>query len=201
MALQVNYKNLYEIISELEETTSCPACGTNLANAERNPYEYAKEQLKTFTEIELIQKKINDAAQNARENICEILDFISGNQEFFKLLQIKTDNMVSVELEDIRMYVDTVSKWFEFCEELKGFDKHSCPKQNREEYNKAANKSNSEYDQQVAKLSAVRNALVTLKTQMNEKEQIIKRCQKEIKEFDEQSEDTIKENSRRKKNL
>lgn len=191
MALQVNYKNLYEIISELEETTSCPACGTNLANAERNPYEYAKEQLKTFTEIELIQKKINDAAQNARENIREILDFISGNQEFFKLLQIKTDNMVSVELEDIRMYVDTVSKWFEFCEELKGFDK-IVARNKIEEYNKAANKSNSEYDQQVAKLSAVRNALVTLKTQMNEKEQIIKRCQKEIKEFDEQSEDTIK---------
>lgn len=191
MALQVNYKNLYEIISELEETTSCPACGTNLANAERNPYEYAKEQLKTFTEIELIQKKINDAAQNARENIREILDFISGNQEFFKLLQIKTDNMVSVELEDIRMYVDTVSKWFEFCEELKEFDK-IVARNKIEEYNKAANKSNSEYDQQVAKLSAVRNALVTLKTQMNEKEQIIKRCQKEIKEFDEQSEDTIK---------
>lgn len=191
MALQVNYKNLYEIISELEETTSCPACGTNLANAERNPYEYAKEQLKTFTEIELIQKKINDAAQNARENIREILDFISGNQEFFKLLQIKTDNMVSVELEDIRMYVDTVSKWFEFCEELKEFDK-IVARNKIEEYNKTANKSNSEYDQQVAKLSAVRNALVTLKTQMNEKEQIIKRCQKEIKEFDEQSEDTIK---------
>lgn len=191
MALQVNYKNLYEIISELEETTSCPACGTNLANAERNPYEYAKEQLKTFTEIELIQKKINDAAQNARENIREILDFISGNQEIFKLLQIKTDNMVSVELEDIRMYVDTVSKWFEFCEELKEFDK-IVARNKIEEYNKAANKSNSEYDQQVAKLSAVRNALVTLKTQMNEKEQIIKRCQKEIKEFDEQSEDTIK---------
>ncbi|MBQ7360626.1 MAG: hypothetical protein IJW63_11110 [Lachnospiraceae bacterium] len=191
MALQVNYKNLYEIISELEETTSCPACGTNLAIAEKNPYEYAKEQLKTFTEIELIQKKINDAAQNARENIREILDFILGNQEFFKLLQIKTDNMVSVELEDIRMYVDTVSKWFEFCEELKEFDK-IVARNKIEEYNKVANKSNSEYDQQVAELSAVRNALMTLKTQMNEKEQIIKRCQKEIKEFDEQSEDTIK---------
>lgn len=191
MALQVNYKNLYEIISELEETTSCPACGTDLAVAERNPYEYAKEQLKTFTEIELIQKKINDVAQNARENIREILDFISGNQEFFKLLQIKTDNMVSVELEDIRMYVDTVSKWFELCEELKEFDK-IVARNKIEEYNKVANKSNSEYDQQVAELSAVRNALMTLKTQMNEKEQIIKRCQKEIKEFDEQSEDTIK---------
>ena len=191
MALQVNYKNLYEIISELEETTSCPACGTKLTIAERNPYKYAKEQLKTFTEIELIQKKINEAAQNARDNIREILDFISGNKEFIKLLQIKTDNMVSVELEDIRMYVDAVSKWFEFCEELKGFDKIVA--QNKiEEYNKAANKSNSEYDQQVAELSAVRNALVTLKTQMNEKEQIIRRFQKEIKEFDEQSEDTIK---------
>ena len=103
----------------------------------------------------------------------EILDFISGNKEFIKLLQIKTDNMVSVELEDIRMYVDAVSKWFEFCEGFKGFDK-IVARNKIEEYNKAANKSNSEYDQQVAELSAVRNALVTLKTQMNEKEQIIK---------------------------
>ena len=76
MALQVNYRNLYEIISELEETASCPVCGTDLASTERNPFEYAKEQLQTFSEIELIQKKINDAAQSARENIREIIDFV-----------------------------------------------------------------------------------------------------------------------------
>ena len=43
--------------------------------------------------------------------------------------------MVSVELEDIRMYVDAVSKWFEFCEEFKGFDK-IVARNKIEEYNK-----------------------------------------------------------------
>lgn len=191
MALQVNYRNLYEIISELEETTSCPVCGTDLASAERNPFEYAKEQLQTFSEIELIQKKINDAAQSARENIREIIDFVSRNQEFIKLLQLKTDSIVSVELEDIRMYANAVSKWFDFCEELQEFDK-IVARNKIEEYNKVASESNAEYNQQVAELSAIRNSLVTLRTQMIEKEQIIKNCQREIKEFDEQSSETIK---------
>lgn len=191
MALQVNYRNLYEIISELEETTSCPVCGTDLASTERNPFEYAKEQLQTFSEIELIQKKINDAAQSARENIREIIDFVSRNQEFIKLLQLKTDSIVFVELEDIRMYANAVSKWFDFCEEFQEFDK-IVARNKIEEYNKVASESNAEYNQQVAELSAIRNSLVTLRTQMIEKEQIIKKCQREIKEFDEQSSETIK---------
>ena len=55
-----------------------------------------------------------------------------------------------------------------------------------------ASESNAEYNQQVAELSAIRNSLVTLRTQMIEKEQIIKNSQREIKEFDEQSSETIK---------
>jgi len=139
----------------------------------------------------LIQKKINDAAQSARENIREIIDFVSKNQEFIKLLQLKTDSIVFVELEDIRMYANAVSKWFDFCEEFQEFDK-IVARNKIEEYNKVASESNAEYNQQVAELSAIRNSLVTLRTQMIEKEQIIKNCQREIKEFDEQSSETIK---------
>ena len=191
MALQVNYRNLYEIISNLDETTSCPVCGTDLANAARNPFKYAKAQLKTFSEIELIQKNINDAAQNARKNIWEIVEFVSKNQKFFDLLQIETDNFVSVELEDIRMFAETVHEWLEICEELNEFDKIVA--QNKiKKYNNIAIKSNAEYDKQVAELNAIRNSLVTLKTQMSEKEQVIKNCQKEIKEFDAKSGEIIK---------
>ncbi len=191
MALQVNYRNLYEIISNLDETTSCPACGTDLTNAERNPFKYAKAQLKTFSKIERIQKNINDAAKNARQNIREIIEFTSKNQKFFNLLQIETDKFVSVELEDIRMFAGPVRKWFEICEEFKEFDKEVA--QNKiEEYNNLASKSNSEYDQQVAELKVIRNSLATLKTQMIEKKQIIKNCQNEIKEFDEKSGEIIK---------
>lgn len=191
MALQVNYKNLYEIISELEETTSCPACGTDLAITKRNPFKYAKEQLQTFAEIEAIQKMINDTAQNTRENVRGILEFVSENQEFIKLLKIETKNITLLELEDIRMFGVGVNGWLDFCKEIKNLDKTIIQKR-IEEYNNAAIKSNSEYEQQVAELNAIRNSLVTLKTQICEKEQIIKNCEKEIKEFDEQSEDTIK---------
>ena len=76
-------------------------------------------------------------------------------------------------------------------EEFQEFDK-IVARNKIEEYNKVASKSNAEYNQQVAELSAIRNSLVTLRTQMIEKEQIIKNCQREIKEFDEQSSETIK---------
>jgi SMC domain-containing protein len=76
-------------------------------------------------------------------------------------------------------------------EEFQEFDR-IVARNKIEEYNKVASKSNAEYNQQVAELSAIRNSLVTLRTQMIEKEQIIKNCQREIKEFDEQSSETIK---------
>ena len=44
-ALEVNYKKLFEIISELDETGVCPACGTTISRAERNPYLYAKKKI------------------------------------------------------------------------------------------------------------------------------------------------------------
>lgn len=71
------------------------------------------------------------------------------------------------------MYANTVSEWFEFCEEFNEFDKIVA--QNKiEEYNKVASESNAEYNQQVAEFRAIRNSLVTLRTRMIEKEQIIK---------------------------
>lgn len=44
-AMQVNYKTLYELIKDLPETDTCPACGTPIENTIRNPYSYAIEQL------------------------------------------------------------------------------------------------------------------------------------------------------------
>lgn len=200
MAMQLSYKKLYEVIAGMEETASCPACGTNLENAERNPFEYAKQQLQTFSEIELIQNRINDVAQTAKKRIGEIIEFVSKNQELIKLLQINTESVVAVELEDIRLYAESVRRWSEFCETLKGYDRKIA--QNKiVEYNKVANKSNSEYKEQVEELSTIRNALVTLKTQIKEKEKekVIKQCEEGMKEFDEKSEEIIKKIQKEKR--
>lgn len=198
MAMQLSYKNLYEVIAEMEETASCPACGTNLENAERNPFEYAKQQLQTFSEIELIQNRINDVAKTAKKRIGEIIEFVLKNQELIKLLQINTESVAAVELEDIRLYAESVRRWSEFCETLKGYDRKTA--QNKiVEYNKMANKSNSEYKEQVEELSTIRNALVMLKTQIKEKEKVIKQCEEGMKDFDEKSEEIIKKMQKEKR--
>ena len=62
-----------------------------------------------------------------------------------------------------------------------------------------ANKSNSEYKEQVEELSTIRNALVTLKTQIKEKERVIKQCEEGIKEFDEKSEEIVKKIQKEKR--
>lgn len=198
MAMQLSYKKLYEVIAGMEETASCPACGTNLENAERNPFEYAKQQLQTFSEIELIQNRINDVAKTAKKRIGEIIEFVSKNQELIKLLQINTESVAAVELEDIRLYAESVRRWSEFCETLKGYDRKTA--QNKiVEYNKVANKSNSEYKEQVEELSTIRNALVMLKTQIKEKEKVIKQCEEGMKDFDEKSEEIIKKMQKEKR--
>lgn len=54
-------------------------------------------------------------------------------------------------------------------------------------YNATAQRNNESYDEQVKNISELNNQLLTLKTQINEKEQQVKALEKEIKEFDEQS--------------
>lgn len=191
MALQVNYRNLYEVISSLEETEKCPACGTDLSKAERNPFLYAKEQLQAFSEIEEIQNIINNTAQNVRKRVQQLMNFISDNREFIKLLKITTENISLIEVEDIRMLGANVKKWFEFCDEVERLDK-AIVESEINEYNNFAKNSNVEYERQVTVLSDIRNKLIALKTQIREKEHVIKVYEKEISEFDEQSVDTIK---------
>lgn len=191
MALEVNYKNLYEVISNLEETENCPVCGTNLSDAARDPFMYAKEQLQAFSKIEEIQKKINNAAQRAKDKVINLISFISENQEFIKLLNISAENVLLVELEDIRMFGENVKKWVDFCEQVKKVDK-TIVESKIKEYNNRAMKLNNEYKKQVSELNAIRTELVTLKTQINEKENLIREYEKEIREFDKNSQDTIK---------
>jgi len=93
-------------------------CGTDLSKAERNPFLYAKEQLQAFSEIEEIQNIINNTAQNVRKRVQQLMNFISDNREFIKLLKITTENISLIEVEDIRMLGANVKKWFEFCDEV-----------------------------------------------------------------------------------
>ncbi|MCM1234333.1 MAG: AAA family ATPase [Ruminococcus flavefaciens] len=190
-AMQVNYKKLYEAIGNLQETDTCPACGTPMEKAIRNPYIYAREQLNSFSELEEIQKNIRNYAKDIKLNIQEMLDFLTRNTQLIHQLNIDMSDAVSVDIDEIESMNEKVIKWKTLCRNISDIDRASVITR-IDKYNDDARKSNELYEEQVKNFSELSNQLLTLKTQMGEKRQQIELFKKEIEEFDNQSAETLK---------
>ncbi len=190
-AMQVNYKALYETIANLQEKETCPACGTPIKNAMRNPYSYAKEQLKSFSELETIQKNIDDCAKDIKFYIQEVVEFLEKNTQLFQLLHIGINDVVPLDVDEIKTMSEKTEKWRILCSNIAEIDE-TLVLDEINKYNATAQRNNELYDEQVRNISELNNQLLTLKTQINEKEQQVKALEKEIKEFDEQSVEILK---------
>lgn len=190
-AMQVNYKSLYEAIDNLQETDVCPACGTPIENAIRNPFLYAREQLNSFSELERIQENINNYARDIKLKIQEMIEFLSKNAQLIHQLNIDISDAVSIEIDEIKSMSEKVVKWKTLCKKISDINRVSVIAQ-IDKYNDGAKKSNESYDEQVKKLSELSNQLLALKTQICEKKQQIELFEKEIQEFDNQSVEILK---------
>lgn len=190
-AMQVNYKTLYEVIKDLPETDACPACGTPIENTTRNPYSYAREQLKSFSELEEIQKNISICAKDIKSKIQEAIDFFAKNTQLIHQIQIDINDAVIPDIEEIKIMSDSVIKWENLCRNISEIDKVSAIAEINK-YNEMAKKTNESYEKQVKKLSELHNQLLMFKTQIGEKERQIELLKKEMEEFDNQSAETLK---------
>lgn len=185
-SLQVNYKTLYEAIATFQETDTCPACGTPIENATRNPYLYAKEQLKSFSELEKLQEDINTCTKDIKLNIQEAINFFDKNIQLLQQICIDTSVAIMPDTEEIRTLGKKIVKWESLCKDIIEIDKTSISiKLNK--YNDVANKSNESYEEQVKKYTDLNNQLLTLKAQISDKEQQIESLKKEIEKFDKES--------------
>lgn len=190
-AMQVNYKKLYEVIVNIEETDVCPACGTPIENATRNPYLFAKEQLKSFSKLEDIKKNINTCVNNIKLYIQKALDFFESNAQLVQQMHIDASDATYLDIEEIKTMGKGTVKWEILCKKIVEMDRDFAIKEiNR--YNKDAIKSNKLYEEQVKKLNELNNQLMELKTKIGEKEQQIELFKKEIKVFDNQSTEILK---------
>ena len=190
-AMQVNYKTLYEAIETLQETDTCPACGTPIENVARNPYSYAKEQLKSFSQLEEIQENINVCAKDIKLKIQEAIDFFAKNAQLIHQIQIDTSDAVSLDVEEIKTMSESIIKWQTLCRNIFDIDKISAVDEINK-YNDDATKSNESYEKQVKDLSELNNQLLAFKTQISEKEQQIELFKKEIEKFDKESAEILK---------
>lgn len=190
-AMQMNYKALYEAIENIEETNVCPACGTPIEDALRNPYSFAKEQLKSFSELEEIQKSINICANNIKSNIQEALDFFKNNMQLVQQMHIDISDAIFLDIEEIRTMGQRTVKWENLCKNIAGINKISAIEEINK-YNEDAKKSNKLYEEQLKSFNELNNQLMELKTKIGEKERQIELFKKEIQEFDNQSAEILK---------
>lgn len=190
-ALEINYKQLFEIISMLDEKNECPACGTAISKAARNPYVYAKAKLNEYEEIDAIKENIHNKANECKTSIDELYVILEKNNE---LTDILIDAVIhsydKVAIADIEKMEDSAKLWNDLALTISRLDDENI-KQRITNHNEAAAKKNGAYSKDIEELKAKEKALVTLSTQLAEKKKLVSESESLIADFDKKSEETL----------
>lgn len=189
-ALEVNYKQLFEILSKLDETDECPACGTSISRVVRNPYLYAKNKLHEYEEIDKIKQIIHSNAYECKRIIDELSILVGKNSDLISLLNVKTENLNNVAVTDIEKMEDVVKQWLVFSKKIISLLDEDIGEK-LSEYNNVAIKKNDAYTKEIEELKDKEKTLVMLLTQLSDKEKRIKESNTFIEEFDKNSKEII----------
>ncbi len=189
-ALEVNYKQLFESISKIEETEVCPACGTPIIQAKHNPFLYAKEKLAEFKEIDKIKKEIRDKAIECKNSIDELDALLNENKELTRLLEIGTPNLQKMATSDIEKCEETVKEWQELIRKIL-IQSENEVNEKIDSYNNEVSKKNATYLKEIEDLREKEKKLVALSTKLSEKEKVVNESKAFIDNFDKNSEATL----------
>ena len=96
LSSDVDYKNLYTAICSLATNSDtvldhCPACKTPIEKVTINPYDHAKEELKTLKTLSVLQNRISKGSISISTNVRKINTFIQGINNY----SIKSGNLNS----------------------------------------------------------------------------------------------------------
>ncbi len=183
-ALEVNYKKLFEIISELDETGVCPACGTTISRAERNPYLYAKKKILEYKEIDTLTQEIQNEAYNVKNIIDELNNIITNNKELIKLIGVNPETRNIIGIDDIKTMNDSIKTWIDFSSSIDSLLDNDI-NEKITKYNIISDNKNKSYEKEIEELKKNEKELVTLSAQIEEKRKLIAGTNKFIEEFDE----------------
>lgn len=189
-ALEVNYKQLFEIISNLDETNECPACGTPISAVVRNPYLHAKSKLREYKEIDEIKQIIHGNACECKKLIDELASLVEKNMDLVEVLGVKFENLNKVAGTDVEKVEDAVKQWQVFSRNVISLLDEEVAKK-LSEYNDIAKKKNDAYMKEIEEIRGKEKALVQLSTKLSEKEKLVKEGKSFIEEFDKNSENTL----------
>lgn len=189
--LEVNYKQLYETISMLDQTDECPACGTPINKTERNPYSFAKKKLDEYKEIDEIKQIIHGKSVESKALIDEVSVLFDANRDMMGVLAIDTSILEKVAISDIEKYEESVKQWYELSKAIDTISNGDIEESIRE-YNESATQKNTVYFKEVDELKKQEKTLVTLAAQLSEKEKLVNDSKVFIDEFDKKSSSILK---------
>ncbi len=197
-ALEVNYKQLYETISKLDETEVCPACGTPINDTVRNPFVFAKEKLHEYEEIDVIKQGIHASASECKTAIDELCLLIDKNKTLADLVIREMPKLVRVAATDIEKMEGTVKQWLDFVQSVKKLSDEDTLKI-IDRYNDEASVKNAEYAREVEELKSREKELVALSAQLAEKKKLIDDNKTFVEVFDKKSKDVLLKIKKEKK--
>ncbi|WP_297807360.1 AAA family ATPase [uncultured Methylophaga sp.] len=78
-SLQVSFKQLYETVLQLEQSSpsECPACKTPLSEANVNPYTHAGQELQKLQKLALTQQDTMRLEQSTRQSLFQVSQIIN----------------------------------------------------------------------------------------------------------------------------
>lgn len=197
-ALEMNYKRLYETISSLEEADICPACGTPISSVVRNPYVYAKEKVHEFEEIDGIKQSINKHAKNCKTVVDELYSYLENNHELIKLLIGEVPEIEKISSSEIEKMDESIKTWIDFSHSISILSDEVTEKI-VDDYNAVASEKNDAYSKDIEELKSKEKELVSLSTQIKEKQKTVEESEAFIEEFDKNSETILSKIEEEKK--
>ncbi|MTI64368.1 hypothetical protein [Methylophaga sp.] len=78
-SLQVSFKQLYEAVSQVQQSSpsECPACKTPLTEVSVNPYTHAGQELKKLQQLAAIQQDATRLGQSTRQSLFQLSQIIN----------------------------------------------------------------------------------------------------------------------------
>jgi hypothetical protein len=119
------------------------------------------------------------------------MEFFDKNAQLIKLLHIDTNDVASLDIDEIKTMNERTEKWRTLCNNIIEIDKIQALKEIKC-YNSAAQRDNELYNEQVNNINELNKQLMTIKTQIKEKVQQIESLEKEIKKIDDNSAKILK---------
>lgn len=193
---QISFKQLYEAVTEVQETSSeqCPACHTPLSQVNVNPFVHASAELKKLEHLGLLQEAVKTLQDGVSTSLSKLLGLIntccSQNQENNPLSAVHPTDGKAADIDWWKSLLQTSD------DGLSSYKHLDSQVKSIEETDKEIDKATTERAQKKTQLDQLREyakKIVALKTRTETTTGTKKKAEEAITKFDTENAELITE--------